>query len=274
MICLHPDVQRLAEIGWRLHPASRFSRAACIKGAAEAATCDLDQLNRWNKEFPDCAWRVVMDGSKIWGLDVDAPGPGHGADGIAALTDLVARHGPLPARPMTRSGGGGFALFFAHAGEPIVGRTGTPAPGLDPRRGRLTVTVPPSIHHRTRRPYRWITPPWTLAPPPAPAWLLRLVAPPPSPPIAVPRCLVHGDRPGRPYAVGALRRAVEQVAIAPSGQRNDTLNRQAWAVARFIAEGLLHPSEIAEALAHAGLVAGLDRREVQLTLASALGRRP
>ena len=266
------DVKRLALLGWRLHPSSRASRAACIKRAATAATHDLDRLGQWAREFPGCNWCVVMEGSDIWALDVDAPGPDHAADGIAALAGLVSHHGPLPVRPMTRSGGGGLALFFRHAGEPIIGRTGTPAPGLDPRRGALTITVPPSIHHRTRKPYQWIVPPWEVAPPAAPAWLLALVAPPPVQPAPRP-VLARNGRPGRNYAVGALRRAVEQVAVAPGGQRNDTLNRAAWSMARFIGDGLLHPSEIAVALAHAGLVAGLERREVQLTLTSALGRR-
>jgi hypothetical protein len=70
--------------------------------------------------------------------------------------------------------------------------------------------------------------------------------------------------------VSALKRAVEQVATAPAGQRNDRLNSAAWSVSRFIQGGQLLPSEIAEALAHAGRVAGLDRMEVQRTLASAL----
>jgi hypothetical protein len=162
---LQPDIERLALLGWRLHPSSRYSRAACIKSATDIATCDLEQLERWSTEFPGCNWRVVMDGSGIWALDVDAPGPDHAADGIKVLAELVALHGPMPPRPSTRSGGGGFALFFLHRGEPIAGGTGTPAPGLDPRRGRQTVTVPPSIHHRSRHPYPWIVPPWEVPPP-------------------------------------------------------------------------------------------------------------
>lgn len=264
---LHPDVERLALLGWRLHPASQYSRAACIKNAVELATCDLDQLERWAQQFPECGWRVVMEGSGVWALDVDVPSPDHEADGVKALAHLVAVHGSIPSRPMTRSGGGGLALFFRHDGEPITGATGTPASGLDPRRGRLTVTVPPSIHHRTRRPYRWLAPPWEVAPPPAPAWLLKLVAPPDDPaPVPSRPMSEHG----RPYAVAALRRAVEQVATAPAGQRNATLNSATWRVARFISTGQLQPGEIADALAHAGRVAGLDRMEVQRTLASAL----
>lgn len=265
------DVERLALLGWRLHPASRFSRTACIKGAADVATCDLDRLARWSREFPGCNWRVVMEGSGIWALDVDAPGPDHAADGIAAMAALVRDHGPVPERPMTRSGGGGFALFFRHEGEPIAGQTGTPAPGLDPRRGRLTVTIPPSIHHRTRRPYRWITPPWELAPPPAPGWLLRLVAPRLAPLTLLPprRNLDHPGR-FRRYAAAALRNAAHRVAMAQSGSRNAALNRETFALRRFIADGALAVGEIAESMGWAAKMAGLDRIETQRTLNSAL----
>ncbi len=263
---LHPDIERVALLGWHLYPASARSRAGCIKGGAEAATCDLDQLERWAREFGDCNWRVVFGPSGLWGLDCDVP-PGHAHDGIAGLAALAEVHGPLPPRPQLRSGGGGLALFFRHDGERIIGDSGKPAPGIDPRRGRQSQTLPPSRHHRTRAPYRWLVAPWEISPPAAPAWLLRLVEPPPVPARPSPRPLVER---GRPYAVAALRRAVEQVAAAPAGTRNSTLNTAAWSVSRFISSGQLQPSEIAEALAHAGRVAGLDRMEVQRTLASAL----
>lgn len=263
---LHPDIQRAALLGWRIYPASNRSRAACLRGATEAATCDLDQLEQWAHEFPGCGWRAVMEGSGIWGLDVDTP-PGHAEDGIGNLAALVTVHGPLPPRPQLRSGGGGLALFFQDNGDPIIGDAGHPCGGIDPRRGRQSLTLPPSRHWRTGQPYRWLAPPWEVTPPPAPAWLLRLVAPPPEPVMAAPRQLSGY---GRPYAVAALRRAVEQVATAPHGQRNATLNTAAWSVSRFIQAGQLQPSEIAEALAHAGRVAGLDRMEVQRTLASAM----
>jgi hypothetical protein len=87
-------------------------------------------------------------------------------------------------------------LFFHPAGEPVIGKAGTPAPGLDPHRGRLTVTVPPSIHLATRKPYPWVAPPWEIARPPAPSWLLRLVAPPPEPPPPAPPRMVHSGREG------------------------------------------------------------------------------
>jgi hypothetical protein len=213
-----------------------------------------------------------MEGSGVWALDVDAPGANHTADGIGALADLVEMHGPIPPRPATRSGGGGLALFFAYRGEPIVSATGIPAPGLDPRRGRLTVTIPPSVHHKTRGVYRWITPPWQLIPPAAPSWLLKLLAPPPSPPVPA-NPAERGTSPAarRRYAIAALRHAVERVAIAQDGTRNSRLYGEACSMMRFTKEGALGSQEIAIALTHAGRQVGLPSREIMSTLASAIG---
>jgi len=268
---LHKDIERLALLGWRLHPSSRISRAACIKNAADLATCDLEQVTKWSGEFPGCQWRVVMEGSGIWAFDVDAPGPDHAADGLKALSELIAVLGNIPPCPTTRSGGGGKALFFKHDGEPIIGKTGTPAPGLDPRRGRLTVTVPPSIHHRTGQPYRWIVAPWELPPPPAPAWLLKLVKPPPVSTSAAPLHGPRGSSAGQQrYALAALRHATHRIATAAEGTRNDALNREIFSLGRFVAGGLLDAASIAQTMALAGRQAGLERDEVQATLASAL----
>ena len=219
-----PDIERLALLGWRIFPASQYSRAACVKNFTTLASHDLDQLDRWSREFPNCNWGIVMADSGAWALDVDVPGSGHNADGVKALADLTAKHGPLPSRPMARSGGGGLALFFRDDGAPIAGRSGTPAPGLDPRRGRLPLIVPPSLHHRTRRPYRWLTPPWELPPPAAPAWLLRLVAPPPEPAMpARPQRLAAPSPVQTPEAQPAPNRVLYVETSSPSLRRKATL---------------------------------------------------
>jgi hypothetical protein len=217
-----------------------------------------------------------MEGSGIWALDLDVPSPDHAADGVAAFKALVEEHGQVPPRPTMRTGGGGLVLFFKHNGEPIGGKTGTPCPGIDPRRGRLAVTVPPSPHVRTGLAYRWIIRPWDLDPPPAPGWLLRLVAPPVREPLPEPRAIPATGGKRRGYAVAALQHATSRVAQAQAGTRNATLNAETWAMRRFISQGLLDMGEVAEALAHAGRLAGLDLPEVALTVKSALraGSRP
>jgi hypothetical protein len=270
-IGLHPDIEGLALLGWRLHPTSCRTRAACFKDAATVAASDLDQLARWSRQYPACGWRVVMEGSGIWALDIDVPSERHKHDGVAALRNLVVVNGPLPQRPTVRTGGGGLALFFAHEGEPIVGKSGHPAPGIDPRRGRQSVTVPPSIHPDTALPYRWMVAPWEVAPPKAPGWLLRLVTPPPVPQVQEPPPRLSEDEDDRRrYALAALRHAADRAARAPQGQRNDTLNVETFSLTRFLAEGTLDATEVATAMAYAGRQAGLPRPEVKATLASAL----
>lgn len=271
LIGLHPDIERLALLGWRLHPSSRRTRAACFSDAASLATFDLGQLALWSRRYPGCGWRVVMEGSGVWALDVDVPGAHHKHDGVTALQELIAVHGPLPPRPTTRSGGGGLALFFRHEGEAIVGNGGHPALGIDPRRGRQSVTVPPSLHPDTGRPYRWLVAPWELPPPAAPGWLLRLVAPPQMSPLREPSLrLADTARARRSYALAALRHAADRAATAPQGQRNNTLNAETFSLTRFLAEGTLDATEVATAMAYAGRQAGLLPLEVKATLASAL----
>jgi hypothetical protein len=94
---LPPDIERLALLGWRLHPSARHSRAACIKNAAAAATCDLETLEMWTWEFLGCNWRVTPGGSGIWAMDVDAPGLDHSADRISELRRLCKVHGDAAA---------------------------------------------------------------------------------------------------------------------------------------------------------------------------------
>lgn len=75
----------------------------------------------------------------------------------------------------------------------------------------------------------------------------------------------------RRYAEAALHNAVQRVAGTTTGSRNSTLNAETYGLARFIQSGALSPTEIAGAMAHAGIAAGLDAAEVQGTISSALG---
>ena len=266
------EIERVALLGWRVYPGSQYSRAACFKGATDAASCDLDQIARWSAEYSGCNWRVVFEGSRIWGIDIDVPGDLHKHDGVAAMRALVETHGPLPRRPMTRSGGGGAAVFFSWNGERIIGDSGKPYPGLDPRRGRQAVTVPPSVHLITKTRYTWLTPPWLVSPPRAPDWLLRLVEPPPERPINQAPDLPKGQ-PSRNYAVAALHNATRKVACAVEGTRNDTLNRQCWSVAKFLNDGLLTDGEVRDCMIAAARAANVPVREAALTIESALRSR-
>lgn len=260
------DVERVALMGWRVYPASRVSRAACIQGATLKATSDLDQIARWSHEFPGCNWRMIFIGSGCWALDCDRPGAAHKHDGVAAFKALTAAHDPLPPRPMIRTGGsGGIVLFFRDTGLPIRGEGGHPAPGIDPRRGAQPVTLPPSFHTDTGYHYRWIVPPWECYPPAAPTWLTDMVRPPPEPPAPKFEPVQTAE-----FARIALQDAMRKVLEAGEGGRNDRLNRQAYRVGKYVARGLLAESEALDSLLGAGRQVGLPYYEAKATVQSGL----
>jgi Bifunctional DNA primase/polymerase, N-terminal len=265
------EIEAVALIGWHVYPCSSVSRAACFKGATDAASCNLDAIAEWCRRFPRCNWRVVMEPSGLWGLDVDVP-PLHAHDGRANLKRFVADRGPLPPHPITRSGGGGNALFFAWHGEPIVGRSNAPCLGVDPRRGRLSVTIPPSRHIDTGEPYVWLRAPWQISAPSAPDWLLAAVSPPPEPERRAAPVLSDGDK-ARKYATEALRREIETVATAAPSTANNTLNVSAYKLARFLSDGTLTTEEIRESLLAAARVRAIPYREAIATIDSAIRAR-
>jgi hypothetical protein len=257
------DIERVALLGWKVYPCSNRNKKACIKDPTPQATDDLNQIARWAEEFPRCNWRVVVGPSGLWSLDCDVP-PGHAHDGVSALKALVAVHGELPQRPTMRSGGGGIGVFFKFNGERIKGDSGYPAPGIDPRRGRQSQTIPPSIHIATRQPYRWLVAPWTINPPTAPAWLLKAVEEPPQPEFK--RAPIDTTDAAR----NRLYRAANAVMMAGEGGRNATLNARSFQIGKLIGAGLLGEQEAIEALYGAARSIGLDHGEAKATIRSGI----
>lgn len=257
------EVERLALLGWELYPQSTWGRAACIKDPTEHATSDLDIIAGWCRAFPGCNWRIVF-GHKLWGIDLDVP-PGHASDGVANFAAWAKQYDPLPPRPVMRTGGGGLAIIFRNDGAPIIGKSGVPVDGADPRRGRQSQTVPPSIHHTTKQPYRWIVAPWDVDPPVAPAWLLSAVKPPPEPEAKAPDL----TKITRPYVIAALHNSIRRVAAAPQGHRNNTLNQNTRSLGKMVGEELSE-AEIRDCMMAAARAAAIPIREAMLTIESAL----
>jgi hypothetical protein len=73
------------------------------------------------------------------------------------------------------------------------------------------------------------------------------------------------------YALAALRSEAAAVACASEGTRNDTLNRAAFKMRRFVVAGQVHPETVTATLADAAQTAGLALREVLPTIRSGLG---
>lgn len=263
---LHPDLERLALLGWHLVPMARKTRKGLWKGYLDSATHDLEQLERWQREYPGCNWAVVPGASGLFAIDVDIAGADHACDGIAAMRQLCDLHGPLPARPHGRSGGGGHLLVF-RATQPVQGGSARPAPGLDALCNRQPFTVSPSRHRRTGDAYRWLVAPWDLEPPAAPEWLLAMLAPPPPPPLNFRAPVPSEDR-----AVRALMRSFPAVADAPPGGRNIALLRRSTLIGGYVGAGVLGQADAERTLIDAGMAAGQSRAEATSTVRSGLRR--
>ncbi len=257
------EIERVALLGWHVYPMRRYSKAGCFEGAADAATCDLATIADWSDRYPRCNWRVVCGPSGLFGLDVDRPGT-HKHDGFAAMAVLTAKHGALPPRPMTRTGGsGGAVLFFKHEGQPLRGESGKPVGGLDPHRGRQAIVIPPSCHPVTGGAYTWRVPPWVVDPPPIPGWMADLYAPPPEP-----EWHRHAWVPTNERAMNAVMRAVHAVQDAPDGTANATLNKQAFRLGTWCGAGLLAANDATASLYSAARQRRIPDREARDTIRS------
>jgi hypothetical protein len=138
-----------------------------------AATTDPTRIARWWARWPQANIGARVP-HVLLVLDVD---PRHG--GGARLAQLEAEHGPLPPTRASVSGrgdGGQHRWFLHPGGQLAAARLGA---GLDLKTHAGYVLLPPSRHPATGRPYRWAEP--ILEPAAPPAWLTRLLTPPPAP---------------------------------------------------------------------------------------------
>lgn len=111
-------------------------------------------------------------------------------------------------------------------------------------------------------------------PVPFPAWLLRKIRKPKAPIRELQMAGAPSPSEASDMYVGsALMSAYKNVALAGEGQRNDTLNREAYALARFVSAGSLPESVLFSSLKEAAQSAGLEDGEIEATLYSALRGR-
>lgn len=118
------------------HPIGR-----CVPNGFKDATTNLDRIKKWFTDFPLANIATATgEPSGIYVLDIDRD-----RGGLETLAQLEEAHGPLPATLISRTGGGGFHLFF----EDVPGLTCTRdriAPGIDTRGTGGYVLLPPSNH--------------------------------------------------------------------------------------------------------------------------------
>jgi hypothetical protein len=201
-------------------------------------------------------------------LDVDVD-----KGGMESLATLEQKHGALPATWTTITGGGGRHYYFRWPGFPVSNSAGKLGQGLDVKGDRGQVVAPPS-KHPSGTVYRWADgcAPWQRDLASAPAALLDLLRPSTRQPVPhrPQALLVQATGHSRGYGAGTLRSATAKVRAAPEGQRNETLNDEAFSLGQLVAGGVIARGEAEAALEAAALDNGLSEAETRATIRSGL----
>lgn len=269
-----------AELGWAVLPLAGMDdsncscRRACASPAkhpltrhgVHEASVEEPQIRRWWLQWPDANVGIATGArSRLVVVDVDLE-----RGGRTSLPVLRAAGHDLRTTLRTLTGGGGFHLYYRQPAGLIVPNTagrlpnvGALLPGIDLRGDGGYVVAPPSVHVSARA-YRWSEPSRHLVL--LPEWLWPR-PPPPSPVSALPRARSVADS---PYGTAALAAEVEGVRRLVVGQRNDGLNRAAFALGTLVAGGELAEDVVFQELLAAGVGVGLGEREAQATIRSGL----
>jgi hypothetical protein len=195
-------------------------------------------------------------------VDVD---PAHG--GSDSLADLIRRE-LVPRTLWVLTGSGGVHLYYRHPGHPIASRPMPKRPGIDIKADGGYVVLPPSTHHRTRKPYQWGADPATTEPaemPPAlidacmPVALAVSPAARPEPTTRRRGGISHPDR--------LLRSHLNAVRNAPEGRRRTTLYGASRGVARMVLAGALDQADAVAALTAVGQEVEQSARDIQAAIA-------
>lgn len=204
-------------------------------------TRDPSVIAAWKRRYPSCNWGVTQVG--VIALDVD---PRNGGS-VRAL-----RLGPEHRTLTSRTGSGGWHLFYRHTG-PAAGKV-QGAQGIDIKvGGKGYLVAPGSIHPITGKPYRLHRDaPIADLPEHLQALIVQPSYAPPAKHDVVPR---HRDR---------WDGLVRSVTDAQPGNRNHVLF---WAAARAAADSA--PAAVYSALAAAAHDIGLGAHEIRQTIQSA-----
>ncbi|WP_328740097.1 bifunctional DNA primase/polymerase [Streptomyces erythrochromogenes] len=273
----------LAARGWPLFPLRPGSKAPALHGEdrcprtngcsgghlkwEQRATTDQSVIVRcWSHKPYNIGLATGPAGLVVVDLDMpkadssrDAPG---GADNLLALCERAAQ--AVPATLTVRTPSGGTHLYFTAPDGIRLGNTaGKLAPLIDTRAHGGYVVAPGSTTAAGTYQITDDSPPAEL-----PAWLLALLQP-----SAAPRPL-RLQMPGAVRSGSAARAALDAecdtVRRAPAKQANNTLNRSAFKVGRFVAWGDIPREEVEEAFQAAGEERGLTVTECRATIRSAL----
>ena len=180
---------------WRLHPLKCRSKLPCLREWQNLATSDLEHIEAWAHQFPECNWGAVSGTeSGFFAVDVDDP---------AAMQRLEDEHGPVPDGLCNVTSKGYQLIYEWPPDADVRPATNRPCQGIDVRGRDSYIVIPPSVHPSGHA-YHYSDD--SLPIPACPPWLLALILNHPQ--------AVTQDRQSAP-AAGA-------VPVAPFGEGSRT----------------------------------------------------
>lgn len=228
----------------KVFPVKRQDKMPLCAGGFKSATTDLEQLQEWNRKFPDCNIGIPTGHiNGIFVVDVD------GEQGLHSLAQLEQLHGKLFA-PTVITGKGKHLYFKMPIDIEIKCNASKIADHIDIRANGGYVVAPPSIHSNGNK-YKWENFDFSQDFPQAPEWLLNLV--------------VNPDE-----AQNQINELLEEISNTPEGVRNSTLLKNAEKINYIANKSFKSTEEIKKDIISAGLESGLPKNEVEKTTDNAL----
>jgi hypothetical protein len=271
--------------GWPVFLLGRTKRpvancAACQPGAHDPQTCTCLTCHGFYAATTDpdrIAGMITTVGSgqlavrcgAASGLVVIDVDPAHG--GGESLERLVAA-GLVPPTAYVITGSGGLHLYYRHPGQRVPSRPLPDHPGIDIKADGGYVVLPPAVHPRTGRAYRWAADRRDVEEmPPALVEACRMpTTPPPVEPTttsAERTTVTLRGAGGISHPEKLLAAILAKVETAEEGKRRTTLYGAARGVARMIAAGALDHAAGVAALTEAGREAEQTEREIRNAIA-------
>jgi len=159
-----------ARRSWAVFPCKPCTQKPATRRGFKDASTETARIDRW---WPNGSKRnLAIATGQVSGLIVIDVDPRHGGD--TTLADLIAEHGPLPATPTAKTGGGGLHFLFKHPGGQIKSRNNALGPGIDVKADGGYIVAPPSIHPNGNV-YEWQQSPEHVKVCEAPAWVVELL---------------------------------------------------------------------------------------------------
>jgi hypothetical protein len=226
-----------------------------------AATTDPERVAAIVAAVPQ-GQLAVRTGAKsgLVGIDVD---PAHGGD--SSLSYLMTER-LVPRTLHVHTGSGGLHLYYRHPGRPLPSRPMPNRAGIDIKADGGYLVLPPSIHHRTGRPYLWGERCDLEEMPPA---LVDTCLPATPAKSATPRTAPTTTETGGgiSHPDKFLDAVLDTVRRAPKGKRRATLYGAARGVARMVAAGVIDPADAVTALTYVGHQAAQSDRDIRAAIA-------